>query len=106
MSMWTPDLIEKTLSYVGIAALGGLARDLMRDDGEPKTFRTAMIEAFASGVVGYIVFQACTASDISQGWTGSVVGLSGLIGARAAIELLKSIVSQKLGLPTKKEDAK
>lgn len=103
MSMWTPERIEQVLTNIGVASAGGVARVLMNSAGEQNIIVPMMIEAVCSAVVGYIVFLACIASGMSLDYTGAVVGLSGLIGARSAIELLRSIVLQKLGVQIKKE---
>lgn len=104
MSMWTPDWIEKTLTYVSLAASGGAIGHLMRVDGKPKTIGSTLIETAGAGFVGYLVFQLCAASNLSPEWTGIVVGTSGFLGANATIGLLRTIVSQKFGI-AKKEDS-
>lgn len=103
MSMWTPDWIEKTLTYVGLAASGGFFGHMMRANGKPKTIGSTLIEIGSAGFVGYLVLQLCNAYGLSQEWTGIVVGTSGFLGANATIGLLQNVVMQRLGL-TKKED--
>ena len=102
MSMWTPERIEQVLTNISVASAGGVARVLMNVNGKQNIIVPITIEAVCSAIVGYIVFLACTASGMSLDYTGAVVGLSGLIGARSAIELLRSVVLQKLGVQLKK----
>lgn len=104
MSMWTPEWIEKTITYVGLAASGGAIGHLMRVDGKEKTLGSTLIETAGAGFVGYLVFQLCAASNLSAEWTGVVVGTSGFLGANATIGLLRTIVSQRFGM-TKKDEA-
>ena len=80
-----------------------MARVLMNSAGKRNIIVPMMIEAVCSAIVGYIVFLACIASGMSLGHARPLVGLSGLIGARSAIEILRSIVLQKLGVQLKKE---
>ena len=104
MSMWTPDFLEKVLTYSGLAAIGGVSRYRMRKDGEPKTIGRTLLEAFVAGFVGLLAFQICAANGMSQEWTAVISGTSGYIGPDATIGLFSSIIWQKFGL-TKKEDA-
>ena len=101
MSMWTPEWIEKTLTYVGIASTGGFFGHMMRLDGKQKTISSTALETGAAGFVGYLVFQLCAAYNLSPEWTGVIVGTSGFLGANATIGLLRSIVSQRLGFAKK-----
>lgn len=100
--MWSPEWLEKTLTYVGLAASGGAIGHLMRP-GDRKTLGSTLLEAAGAGFVGYLVLQLCVASNLSIEWTGVVVGTSGFLGANATIGMLERFVYQRLGFG-KKDD--
>lgn len=73
---------------------------LMRlfDAKEPIRWGRAVIEGIAAGFVGLLVLFACGAMNLSEQWTGVIVGVSGWLGANASIRVLEAVVFKKLGI--------
>lgn len=90
----------KAIGYGLFAAFGGLMGHLLRtiDDDKKVNWRRAMLEGAAAGFVGLLVLLVCQAMDLSEQWTGVIVGVSGWLGANATIRMLESVVLKKLGI--------
>ena len=90
----------KSLAYVLFATFGGLMGHLLRViDGRQKIkWGRAALEGGAAGFVGLLMLLVCQAMNLSEQWTGVIVGVSGWLGANATIRMLESIVLKKLGI--------
>lgn len=76
--------------------MGHLMRTI---DGEHKIkWSRALLEGGAAGFVGLLMLLVCQAMNMSEQWTGVIVGVSGWLGANATIRMLESIVLKKLGI--------
>lgn len=99
----TPDEINiwlKYIAYAAFAAMGGFMGHLMRliDDDKKIVWSRACLEGIAAGFVGLLVLFACQALNLSEQWTGVIVGVCGWLGANASIRMLESLVFKKLGI--------
>lgn len=93
--------------YAGFAAIGGFMGYLMRTidkEDHPISWGRAVIEAIAAGFVGVLVLFVCLALNLSQQWTGVIVGVSGWLGANASIRLLERVVYKKIGMEVNRDD--
>lgn len=92
----------KALAYATFASFGGLMGHVMRtyDRQEKVNWPRAAVEGVAAGFVGLLVLFVCQAMDLSEQWTGVIVGVSGWLGANASIRMLEQVVFKKLGLST------
>lgn len=95
----------KIALYALFSALGGVIGHIMRamDRKEAINRARAMLEGIAAGFVGLLVLFACQALNLSEQWTGVIVGVSGWLGANATIRILEELVYKKLGLRKSKE---
>lgn len=93
----------KTLMFAAFAAFGGLMGHLMRtiDKNQKVIWSRATLEGGAAGFVGFIVLMMCNAMNLSDQWTGVIVGVCGWLGANATIRMLEKVVMKKLGLDGK-----
>ena len=92
----------KTILYAALAAFGGFFGHVMRDldKSTPISYGRACLEGLAAGFVGLLVMLMCNATNMSDQWTGVVVGVSGWLGANASIGMLEKLVFKKLGIDT------
>ena len=90
----------KAVLYAALATFGGFLGHVMRDLDEenPIRYRRAGIEGLAAGFVGLLVMLMCNATNMSDEWTGVIVGVSGWLGANASIRMLEKLVFKKLGI--------
>lgn len=90
----------KTIAYAAFAAFGGFMGHIMRTfDRRGKIhWGRAAVEGVAAGFVGLLVLFVCQAMELSEQWTGVIVGVSGWLGANASIRMLEQIVFKKLGI--------
>lgn len=90
----------KTAAYALFAAFGGFVGHAMRTlDGDEKFhWGKAVVEGVAAGFVGLLVFFTCQAMELSEQWTGVIVGVSGWLGANASIRMLEQVIFKKLGI--------
>lgn len=90
----------KAIAYAAFASFGGFMGHVMRtfDKREKLHWGRASVEGIAAGFVGLLVLFVCQAMDLSQQWTGVIVGVSGWLGANASIRMLEQIVFKKLGI--------
>jgi len=91
----------KFVGYGAFAAFAGMCGHLLRtlDSAHKVVWSRVVIEGFAAGFVGVLVYLLCKAMGMSIEWTGVVVGVSGWLGANATIKMLERVVLKKLGLP-------
>lgn len=96
----------KATAYALFAAFGGMMGHLMRfiDSGNKISWPRAALEGCAAGFVGLIVFLVCQAMDLSEQWTGVIVGVCGWLGANATIRMLETVVTKKLGIEKDSND--
>nr|DAF45680.1 MAG TPA: holin [Siphoviridae sp. ctJ7x27] len=83
--------------------MGYLMRTIDKED-HPILWGRAVIEAIAAGFVGVLVLFVCLALNLSQQWTGVIVGVSGWLGANASIRLLERVVYKKIGMEVNRDD--
>lgn len=90
----------RVIAYEIFSAFAGVMGHLMRtlDAKEKISWGRAALEGGAAAFVGYIVLQLCSATNLSESWTGVVVGVCGWLGANATIRLLEKVVTKKLGI--------
>jgi len=89
----------RATAYTAFAALGGALGHLMRTfDKRPFSWARCLLESLAAGFVGLLVLLTCQAMELTEQWTGVIVGVSGWLGANATIRMLESIVRKRLGL--------
>lgn len=88
------------LCYALFAALGGTMGYVMRtvDSNQKVSLMRAAMEGFGAGFVGFLVLLACQATELTEAWTGVIVGVSGWLGANVTIRLLEKLVRRKLGV--------
>lgn len=76
--------------------MGHLLRTI---DGRQKIkWSHTALKGGAAGFVGLLMLLVCQATNLSEQWTGVIVGVSGWLGASATIRMLESIVLKKLGI--------
>lgn len=90
----------KAIAYAILAGVGGLLGYLLRTlESERKvSIVRAIVETFAAGFVGVLVYFICRAIGLSDAWTGAMTGLFGWLGAIASIRILEKVVYSKLGI--------
>ena len=90
----------KASAYGLFAMFGGTMGHLMRtiDSRQKIKWGRAALEGGAAGFVGLLMLLVCQAMNLSEQWTGVIVGVSGWLGANATIRMLESIVLEKLGI--------
>lgn len=97
MSWWV-----KAILYAALATFGGFLGHVMRalDTSTQISYGRAFVEGMAAGFVGLLVMLMCNATNVSDQWTGVIVGVSGWLGANASIRMLEKLVFKKLGIDT------
>jgi hypothetical protein len=96
----------KAVAYAAFGSVGGMLGHTLRtlDRKEKINWVRAVTEGLSAGFVGLLMFFLCDAMELSQQWTGVIVGVSGWMGATATIRVLEFFVQKKLNL-TKAIDA-
>lgn len=79
--------------------MGHFIRTLHKN--EKISWGRSAIEGMAAGFVGLLVLFACQASNLSEAWTGVIVGVCGWLGASTTIAMLEEVVRKKLGISDK-----
>lgn len=102
LTSWWASWWVKAILYAVLAAFGGSLGHVMRalDKPTPISYGHACVEGLAAGFVGLLVMLMCNATNMSDQWTGVVVGVSGWLGANASIRMLEKLVFKKLGINT------
>lgn len=97
---WWETWWVKAAMYAALASFGGFLGHIMRslDGSIPISYGRAIIEGLAAGFVGLLVMLMCNAMNLSDQWTGVIVGVSGWLGANASIRMLEKKVFRQLGL--------
>lgn len=85
------------LLVIGVAVAGGLVGYLNKSAGPP-SWAQALVVAFTSGFLGFLAFCICLAKGWSMPWTLVTVGVVGLMGKRAIVDL-QNVVRIRFGLP-------
>lgn len=87
-------------AYASFAAFGGFMGHLLRtmENGDRLKWGRAFLESGSAAFVGVLVLLMCQAMDMTQEWTGVIVGVSGWLGANATIRILESVVRKRLGI--------
>jgi hypothetical protein len=90
----------KAVFYALFASAGGVLGHLVRslDKNQPINWGRAVIEGCAAGFVGVLVLFMCQAMNLSETWTGVIVGVCGWLGASTTIQLLEKVVHKRLGI--------
>lgn len=89
----------RAIAYTAFASLGGALGHLMRTfDKTTFSWARCTLESLAAGFVGLLMLLVCQAMNLSEQWTGVIVGVSGWLGANATIRMLETIVRKRLGL--------
>lgn len=90
----------KAATYAMFAAFGGAMGHLIRSihNNQKVSWSRSLVEAFAAGFVGVLVLLACQAMNLTEQWTGVIVGVCGWLGASTTIAMLENIVRKKLGI--------
>ena len=102
LTSWWASWWVKAILYAALATFGGFLGHVMRalDKPIPISYGRACVEGLAAGFVGLLVMLMCNATNMSDQWTGVVVGVSGWLGANASIRMLEKLVFKKLGINT------
>lgn len=98
--------ILRAAFYGVLAAVGGFIGYLMRtiDSRLKIQWQLALVQGAAAGFVGLLVLFICDATQLSNDWTGAVVGVTGWMGAKASIQMLETLVFKKLGIEPKPQE--
>jgi hypothetical protein len=96
----------RLLAVSAFAAVGGAIGAILRamDANQPLSVTRAVIEFLAAGFVGTLSGLLCSAWGLSIVWTAFIAGTFGMLGARAAIQVLQRFVWNKLGLNRSSQD--
>lgn len=88
-------------AYVAFSAMGGMIGFTMRaiDSRTPFKLWRCLVEGAGAAFVGLLVMLLCEAMNLSQQWTGVIVGVCGWLGASTTIRILESVIRNKLGAP-------
>lgn len=97
----------KVTAYATFAAFGGFLGHILRtiNRNEPIRWGVAAAEGLGAGFVGILVYLACQAMNVPEGWTGVIVGVCGWLGASATIAMLEALVRKRLGIDGSPSDA-
>ena len=97
----------KVTLYAAFAAFGGVMGHLVRsiNNDQKISIGRAIVEGCSAGFVGILVLFACQASNLSEQWTGVIVGVCGWLGASATIAMLETLVRKRLGIHEDSNDA-
>jgi hypothetical protein len=90
----------ENLALSALAGFAGLLGYTMRtlDSKNRPTLLRAILEAFSSGLIGFIVIMICRATNLDGYWTGAICGVMGWMGAPASIKLLEKVLKKRLGV--------
>lgn len=96
----------RLLAVSAFAAVGGAIGAVLRamDAQQPLSVTRAIVEFMAAGFVGSLTGLLCSAWGLSIGWTAFIAGTFGMLGARAAVQVLQRVVWNKLGLNRSSKD--
>ena len=83
-------------------ALGYVMRTM--DAHEKVNWKRALVEFFASALVGYLSMLICRFMGMSFELTSVTVGICGWLGAAASIQVLQKFVWKNLGLTNRSND--
>lgn len=88
------------LFLTAFSAFAGWMGYLLRtmDEGGKIGWLRSFVEAFASGIIGFIVVMMGRALGLSYEWMGVMAGVLGWLGAKASIQVLEKVVRKKLGI--------
>lgn len=88
------------MAYAAFASFGGIMGHLLRTlhSNQKISWGRSVVEGCAAGFVGVIVLFMCQAMNLSEAWTGTIVGVFGWLGASTTITILERVVRKKLGL--------
>lgn len=90
----------KAAMYAALASFGGFMGALLRSqhENEPFSWKIIGMEALAAGFVGLLMMFVCNELNLSERWTGVIVGVCGWLGANATIVILEQMIYKKIGL--------
>lgn len=93
----------KAALYSAFAAFGGLMGHLFRslDGAAPVTLYASCVKSLGAAFAGFLVFLLCNVLQLSEQWTGVIVGVFGWLGADVTIMVLEKQVLKKLGITWK-----
>lgn len=97
------DNFWKAVAFAVLASFGGALGYIMRsiDNNAPIKIGFVFVQAGAAGFVGMLVYLSCVALNLSDPWTGVIVGVCGWLGANSTIRILEKLVYKKLGVDGK-----
>lgn len=106
VDLWWTAWWGKTSAFVLLAAVAGGLGYVTRklDDGGNLSVGRTCVEVLSAAFVGLLFKLVCDEFEMSDRWTGVIVGLAGWLGASASVRLLENLVYDKLGLKEKRED--
>lgn len=99
--MWKDQSWLTMILYAAFAGFGGSLGYVIRalDRKEMINPWRVAAEGGAAAFVGVLVMMLCQALNLSQQWTGVIVGVMGWIGASAAMRALEFLTLKKIGVP-------
>lgn len=99
---WKDGSWLQVIIYAAFAGFGGSLGYVIRavDKKEMISPWRVAVEGCAAAFVGVLVMLLCQAFNLSQPWTGVIVGVMGWVGASSAMRALEFITHKKLGVPT------
>lgn len=98
---WLSTFIWAAFAFMA-GGLGYVARSI--EEGLKISGWRMVFEACCAAFVGILFALLCSALNLSQQWTGIIVGVAGWMGATASIRILEKIVFKKLGLSKGDDD--
>lgn len=83
---------------ISTAVVGGLVGYLNKPVGGRPSWGEAMVVTLTSAFLGFLAFCICLANEWSMPWTLVTVGVIGLMGKRAIVDM-QNVIRIRLGLP-------